>query len=36
MEFYERKEIPEGIKYISSVVKFDDRDDTHCSFNTSS
>ena len=28
MEFYERKEILEGIKYISSVVKFDDRDDT--------
>ena len=26
MEFYERKEILEGIKYISSVVKFDDRD----------
>ena len=31
MEFYERKEILEGIKYISSVVKFDDRDDTACS-----
>ena len=28
MEFYERKEILEGIKYISSVVKFDDKDDT--------
>ena len=28
MEFYERKEILEGIKYISSVVKFDDTDDT--------
>ena len=28
MKFYERKEILEGIKYISSVVKFDDRDDT--------
>ena len=28
MSFYERKEILEGIKYISSVVKFDDRDDT--------
>ena len=28
MNFYERKEILEGIKYISSVVKFDDRDDT--------
>ena len=31
MEFYERKEILEGIKYISSVVKFDDNDDTACS-----
>ena len=31
MNFYERKEILEGIKYISSVVKFDDRDDTACS-----
>ena len=31
MEFYERKEILEGIKYISSVVKFDDSDDTACS-----
>ena len=31
MEFYERKEILEGIKYISSVVKFDDKDDTACS-----
>ena len=28
MEFYERKEILEGIKYISSVVRFDDSDDT--------
>ena len=28
MSFDERKEILEGIKYISSVVKFDDRDDT--------
>ena len=28
MEFYERKEILEGIKYISSVVKFNDDDDT--------
>ena len=28
MDFYERKEILEGIKYISSVVKFDDKDDT--------
>ena len=28
MKFYERKEILEGIKYISSVVKFDDSDDT--------
>ena len=28
MEFYERKEILEGIKYISSVVRFDDTDDT--------
>ena len=28
MKFYERKEILEGIKYISSVVKFDDKDDT--------
>ena len=28
MNFYERKEILEGIKYISSVVEFDDRDDT--------
>ena len=28
MEFYERKEILEGIKYISSVVKFDGSDDT--------
>ena len=28
MEFYERKEILEGFKYISSVVKFDDKDDT--------
>ena len=27
MEFYERKEILEGIKYISSVVKCDDSDD---------
>ena len=31
MNFYERKEILEGIKYISSVVKFDDNDDTACS-----
>ena len=31
MKFYERKEILEGIKYISSVVKFDDNDDTACS-----
>ena len=31
MDFYERKEILEGIKYISSVVKFDDNDDTACS-----
>ena len=31
MKFYERKEILEGIKYISSVVKFDDSDDTACS-----
>ena len=28
MKFYERKEILEGIKYISSVVKFNDDDDT--------
>ena len=28
MKFYERKEILEGIKYISSVIKFDDNDDT--------
>ena len=28
MKFYERKEILEGIKYISSVVQFDDSDDT--------
>ena len=27
-KFYERKEILEGIKYISSVVKFNDDDDT--------
>ena len=31
MKFYERKEILEGIKYISSVVSFDDSDDTACS-----
>ena len=31
MEFYERKEILEGIKYINQVVKFDDSDDTACS-----
>jgi len=30
MEFYERKEILEGIKYISSVVAFNDDDDSAC------
>ena len=30
MEFYERKEILEGIKYISSVVEFNDSDDSAC------
>ena len=28
MKFYERKEILEGIKYISSVVEFNDSDDS--------
>ena len=30
MKFYERKEILEGIKYISSVVEFNDSDDSAC------
>jgi D-beta-D-heptose 7-phosphate kinase/D-beta-D-heptose 1-phosphate adenosyltransferase len=30
MKFYERKEILEGIKYISSVVQFNDDDDSAC------
>jgi len=30
MKFYERKEILEGIKYISSVVAFNDDDDSAC------